>query len=417
MNRPRTLTMAAITSAVTAGLLMAVMPASADTTDHSRVTLAGRAVLPAATYAPGPPAGTLLPPGVVNGITFPLPSQPVQGLSSVIDGREPGEYLAMPDNGFGSKTNSGDFLIRAYYIRPDFKTPQGGSGSVSVGDYISFRDPNHLFGFKIVNEGSSDRLLTGADIDPESLQRDHNGDLWVGDEFGPWILHFSADGVLLDPPFQIPGVRSPNNPGLNGQPPTQPNSRGFEGMAITPDGKYLYAVLEGANILDPDQNRRYMFEFSIQDRALTVRTWQYHTAAPNYMVADMAALDEHRLVLIERDGGRGSTALFRELNVVDLRATTADGFLISRTVVDLHAIPDPNGISQEPIHPGDIGIGDPFSVVCESVEAVHRVNGSTLLVGCDNNLPNTGRNPNLADDNELILVHVDGLPVDPDQQP
>ena len=28
----------------------------------------------------------------------------------------------MPDNGFGSKANSFDFLIRAYYVTPDFKT-------------------------------------------------------------------------------------------------------------------------------------------------------------------------------------------------------------------------------------------------------------------------------------------------------
>ena len=210
MNRSSLLTMVVISSAVTVGLLIAVAPASAETVDH--VTLAGRAVLPAATVAPGPPAGTLLPPGVFGGITFPLPSQPVQGFSSIIDGRDPGEYLAMPDNGFGAKANSADFLIRAYYIRPEFKTAQGGTGSVAVGDYISFRDPGHHIGFPIVNENSPERLLTGGDIDPESLQRDHNGDLWVGDEFGPWILHFSADGVLLDPPFPIPGVRSPNNP-------------------------------------------------------------------------------------------------------------------------------------------------------------------------------------------------------------
>jgi hypothetical protein len=410
MKTSRTITMVAIAVAAAAGL-PASLPASADTTDDSAVTLVGRAVLPAATVAPGPPSGTLVMPGVVNGITFPIPSQPVQGFSSVIDGGTPGEYLAMPDNGFGAKNNSGDFLIRAYYIRPDFKTAHGGSGSVSVGDYISFRDPNHLAGFTIVNDSSPDRMLTGGDIDPESLQRDHNGDLWVGDEFGPWILHFSADGVLLDAPFPIPGVRSPNNPGLNGQPPTQPNSRGFEGMAITPDGKYLYAVLEGANIGDPDQSRRYVFEFSVQEKALTGRTWQYHTTAPNYMVADMAALDEHRLVLIERDGGRGLAATFRELNVVDLRDVSSDGFLIPRTAVDLTAIPDPNGISLPAVHPGDVGLGNPFRVVCESVEAVHPVNGSTLLVGCDNNLPNTGRNPSIADDNEFILVHVGGLAV------
>ena len=31
------------------------------------------------------------------------------------------------------------------------------------------------------------------------------------------------------------------------------------------------------------------------------------------------------------------------------------------------------------------------------------------MIGCDNNLPNTGRNPTLADDNEFIVVDVPGL--------
>ena len=43
-------------------------------------------------------------------------------------GRHRGEYLGMPDNGFGNKANSFDFLIRAYYLRPEFKTARGGSG-------------------------------------------------------------------------------------------------------------------------------------------------------------------------------------------------------------------------------------------------------------------------------------------------
>jgi glycerophosphoryl diester phosphodiesterase len=204
-------------------------------------------------------------------------------------------------------------------------------------------------------------------------------------------------------------VRSPNNPWLAGQPATQPNSRGFEAMAISPDGKYLYPALEGANIADPDQNRRYIYEFSIERKALTGRTWQYHTAQASNMVADMAALDQHRLALIERDGGRGLTAVFRQVNVVDLTDVDTAGFLIPHTAVDLTAIPDPDLVSLPAIHPGDVGLGNPFSVVCESVEALHPVNRTTLLVGCDNNFPNTGRNPNLADDNEFVLVHVDGL--------
>ena len=40
----------------------------------------------------------------------------------------------MPDNGFGAKANSPDFLIRAYWIQPEFKTASGGSGEVTVGE-------------------------------------------------------------------------------------------------------------------------------------------------------------------------------------------------------------------------------------------------------------------------------------------
>jgi hypothetical protein len=398
-------------AAATAVMAISMLPggATAETLAAPHVTLVGRAVLPVQTYAPGPVSGTLLPAGVVNGITFPLPSQPVQGFSSMVDGRSPGEYLAMPDNGYGAKATSKDFLIRAYYIRPDFKTANGGSGSVAVGDFISFRDPNNLIGFPIVNAATTERLLTGGDIDPESLDRAANGDLWVGDEFGPWILHFDANGILLDRPFEIPGVRSPNNPWLNGAPATHPNSRGFEAMAMTPDGKYLYAALEGATLADPDQNRRHVYEFSIGDESLTGRTWEYRTSQPTYMVSDMAALDEHRLVLIERDAGLGATALFRKVNLVDLRQVDQNGFLVSDGVVDLTAIPDPDLVSLPAIHPGDIRLGNPFAVVCESVETVHPILGDRLLIACDNNFPNKGRNPNLADDNEFIVVKVDGL--------
>ena len=35
----------------------------------------------------------------------------------------------MADNGFGNKANSRDFLIRAYFIRPQFKTAHGGRAS------------------------------------------------------------------------------------------------------------------------------------------------------------------------------------------------------------------------------------------------------------------------------------------------
>ncbi|MDT4922387.1 MAG: hypothetical protein QOG01_100, partial [Pseudonocardiales bacterium] len=63
-----------VTAAVSAAMVLGVLSggAAADPRD-THVTLVGRAVLPVQTYADGPPSGTFLPPGVVNGINFPLP--------------------------------------------------------------------------------------------------------------------------------------------------------------------------------------------------------------------------------------------------------------------------------------------------------------------------------------------------------
>jgi hypothetical protein len=405
-----------------AALVISTLPAAAayatEASAASTPMLAGRAVLPADTLAPGPSSGNFVTPqGVVNGILIPRPSQPVEGFSSIVTGRTAGEYLAMPDNGWGGKANSVDFLIRAYYIRPDFKTAHGGSGGVELRGRVDFRDPNHVIGFPIVNDNTQDRLLTGGDMDPESLQRAANGDLWVGDEFGPWVMHFDATGVLLDPPYLNPlGVMSPNNPFLTGA-PTHRNSRGFEGMAISPDGRYLYPAFEGAtnDDLATHPNRRWIFEFDTVAKAFTSRMWSYQADAPTVdapgerLLADMWSLDDNQMVLIERDGGRGVTAKYRTVYVVDRRHVDHDGNLRKTAVVDLTAISDPHRISLPAIHDGDIGIGKTFSVVCESIEAIYPLPDNQLLLGCDNNLPNTGRNPSIADDNELIVVDVPGL--------
>lgn len=399
-----------------AAALLVATSASASDRVHAP-TLVGRAVLPVATYAPGPPSGAAV--ASANGYTFPTPSQPVEGFSAVVDGRHDGEYLAMPDNGFGSYTNSADFLIRAYYITPEFKTAHGGDGSVSVDTkhVISFRDPKGLFPYPLLLAGANpQRLFTGADIDPESLQRGTHGDLWMGEEFGPWLLHFSISGVLLDPPFAVPGIRSVNEQSIRGvtpSPATLQNSRGFEAIAISPDGRYVYTALEGATEADKAAGgvptRRHIFQFDTRSEAFTGRQFEYATHDPTYMVSDMAALDRTHLVLIERDGGKGATALFRRAYVIDLATSDTAGFVASREVVNLAAIADPNLVSLPAIHVGDIGLGNPFQVTCESIEAIHPLDGDRVLFGCDNNLPNAGRNPALADDNEFIVVRVPGL--------
>jgi hypothetical protein len=400
--------MRVLAAALAVGAVLGGFASLAQATADKEATLLGRAILPADAYEPGPPSGAFISPD--NGVTMPFPSQPVPGFSAVVDAGH-GEFWAMPDNGYGSKANSGDFLLRVYRIRPDFETAAGGSGSVDVLGFIQLRDPDGKLQFALFR---ADRLLTGADLDIESLRRARDGTLWFGEEFGPFLVHTDATGKVLEAPISLPGVQSPQNPFLpHPDAWTIRASRGFEGMARSIDGKTIYPMLEGALRNDPDARRRILNEFDLRSGAYTGRTWQYRVDAafPDAVIGDLTAVDQHRLVLIERDDAQGAEALQKKVYLVDLRRTDAEGFLRKRLVVDLLRIRDPEGISL-PARPGEFGVGDPFSFPLQSVESLEVLGGERLLVANDNNYPfSDGRwiARDRPDDTELIVVRAPAL--------
>lgn len=218
--------------------------ADRDSKDHGRATkafgqarLTGFASLPAETFVPGSePSGSAIGAGPFNGITGPFADQPVQGFSGAVK-RHDGSYDVLSDNGYGGKANSADFLLRVHRVEPDTKT-----GKVKVLGGFDLSDPYRKVPFPLTR---ADRVLTGADFDVESIVRAYDGSYWLGDEFGPFLLHFSAKGKLLEAPISLDGVRAPENPYLNGAQPTIGGSKGFEGMVRSVDGRRLYPLLEG----------------------------------------------------------------------------------------------------------------------------------------------------------------------------
>jgi glycerophosphoryl diester phosphodiesterase len=173
--------------------------------------LAGRAVLPAATFADGPVSGTFLGPGPVGGQDLPLPSQPVQGFSAIISDC-PECFLAISDNGYGAIENSADYHLRVYSLSADLE-----DGEIDVTGWFELHDPDRRLPFPIVNEFTSERVLTGADLDIESFRRAPDGTFWFGDEFGPLLLHTDEEGRVLEPPIGLPDpdggtLMSPQSP-------------------------------------------------------------------------------------------------------------------------------------------------------------------------------------------------------------
>lgn len=409
-------------------LAAAMLPA------HAAGTLTGFALMPADTFAPGPTSGQFA--SSANGRTLPLvDKQPVQGFSGVLPGPVAGTFTVMPDNGFGTKANSPDTLLRLYTLKPDFRRWDGtglaGSAAVIPVDretgaelpgfdersMVSLRDPDGHLGFTTVADGEfypyagtgpgrpdipvdplirRHRLLTGWDFDIEAVRMDRKGRFWFGDEFGPFLVQANAKGKVLQAEVAMPGVMSPDNPHLNGGTPNLGRSRGFEGMAIDGEGKHLYTLLEGTVSGDPAGSLR-INRFHIGRAAYTGEQWLYKLEPQGTNIGDMTLVDERRFLVIERNGTE--TPRFKRIYLIDLDVVDAEGFVVKTEVVDLMNVADPHDLNQD----GQQTFTFPFV----TIEDVLVLDATTLLVINDNNYPGSSRDEGQPDPTEFLRIVLD----------
>jgi hypothetical protein len=366
-----------------------------------------------------------------TGIMFPFKGQPVQGLSGIKTLGD-GTFLTLTDNGYGSKLNSPDAMLMSHIIKPDWK-----SGVITHVSSTFLRDPDRKVPFRIVNENTPQRYLTGADFDIEAIQPIGEA-LWFGDEFGPFLLKTDKTGKVLavfDTKVDGKVVRSPDNPYL--PPPPAPGmmkfevkrSKGFEGMAQSPDGKVLYALLEGplwveaSNSFESKDGKTYLriLEFDVAKEAFTGKSWKYPLELPGNAIGDFNMIDANSGLIIERDDTEGDPAFacgeapprpdcfnvpakFKRIYKIDFAQADADGFVKKVGYIDLMDIDDPNKLARQG------GKDGKFNFPFFTIENVDVVDADHIIVGNDNNLPfSSGRALGKSDDNEMILLKVGEL--------
>src|SRR3981189_900814 len=157
-----------------------------------------------------------------TGISLPFKGQPVQGLSGIKNLKD-GTFLTLTDNGFGSKANSPDPLLMFQW-----GTPDGRGGAVEHVSTTFLSDPDRKVPFRIVNENTPKRYLTGSDFDIEAIQPIGHP-RGFGDEFGPFLIKTDKSGKVLaifDAKVDGKVVRSADNPYV--VPPGVPGMMKFE---------------------------------------------------------------------------------------------------------------------------------------------------------------------------------------------
>jgi len=212
--------------------------------------------------------------------------------------------------------------------------------------------------------GDLSKVTKRVSLDAEGLVLNKDGSFWISDEYGPAIYKFDPKGKMIDviqPPDAFlplrndavsytsynPPIYDPNRPPPAPEDPTQgrQNNQGFEGLTASPDGKYLYAMLQSALIQDGGsssskrQNTRLLkYEVSPGKKSPTL-AGEYVVPLPTYVNAEgktrVAAqseihfISETQLLVLPRDSdvGRGygpeaAESKYRHVDVFDISKAT-----------------------------------------------------------------------------------------------
>ena len=363
-----------------------------------------------------------------TGISLPFLGQPVQGMSGFAMNRaDDGSVFTLTDNGFGSKVNSPDALLFFHRMKPDFET-----GAVERVESVFLRDPDHKVPFRIAYEGTEGRYLTGADFDPESIQY-LDGEVWIGDEFGPYIIRAAADGrVISVHQTMLDGkaLRGPDTPGVvvpaaAGKDFQVQRSGGYEGMALQPGTNLLWGMLEKPLLGEdgkPEGAFLRVITFDTSKGEWTGDSYKFGLGEGTTAIGDFNFIDETRALVIERDNGEGDVSLeckgedksacypvpskVKNIVLVDTASIDADGFIKRIGTINLLDIADPEGKARL-VTQSDRDLTGKFTFPFFTIEDVMRVDDTHIMVANDNNLPfSGGREIGKAANNEFILLEV-----------
>ena len=151
----------------------------------------------------------------------------------------------------------------------------------------------------------------------------------------------------------------------------------------------------------------------------TTKSFNYRVGDPNGnnngidptndSIGDMVVINDHQILVLERDQNQGAASRFKRVYLIDLNQVDANGFVSKTLVADLLNISDPNNLG------GNGTTNGVFTFPFITIEDIIPIDANTILIANDNNYPfSTGRSTTLPDNNEFALIRLDQpLALDP----
>ena len=307
-----------------------------------------------------------------TGIGLPYTITPTLEKTTLLSSQSPLVYGTGSGLGVGSGVPQANYINQNYFTgRSDNFDPSQNSGNAANGR-----------------------------LDPESIRLSDDGmSVFVSDEYGPYVYQFNRFKGTRIRSYALPAkfyvsLQSPNGATeILANTVGRTANKGLEGLAITPDGKTLVAMIQAPLIQDALQGgaAANLLRFvTIDVTSGATREFAYSLTTGSG-VSDIVALNNHELLVDERDGkglGDGSNAKIKQLFKIDLAGATdvsnMDGLTAAKNSVaktlflDIVSVMTSNGFTAATIPAKIEGIAFGPDVLISGVQA------HTLWVSNDN---------------------------------
>jgi hypothetical protein len=256
-------------------------------------------------------------PTFVNGLTIDAAALDASGGVAVNDGRlgffsdiyydaQRDEWYALSDRGPGGGTL--DYEVRIHRFTLDVNAQSGAISNFQVQRTFIFRQ-----GAQALN-GLAPAIAAplGVAFDPEGIVvHPLTGHFIVSDEYGPSVYELTRFGQRVRA-YETPANLLPRNAASGvvnyrddtGNDAGKRTNRGFEGLAISPDGLFVYAMLQSAMLDEGGGNgatARIVKFSALTGRALAQYAYRMEGSSQGRGISALVALDDHELLVLERN--------------------------------------------------------------------------------------------------------------------
>jgi hypothetical protein len=240
-------------------------------------------------------------------------------------------WWGLSDRGPGGGTLPYDTRMQRFTL--DVNASTGAISNFAIVETVKFSSG----GAAMTGQAPSPTNVLGKSFDPEGVViNPKTGTFLVSDEYGPSLYEFDRSGNMIrafnTPANLIPrsSTGTPNFADDTNNTLGKRTNRGFEGLAISPDGRFAFAMLQSAMLDEGGGNGVFnrIVKFDITTgTAVAQFAYKMDSAAQGRGISALVALGNDKFMVLERNNrgiGVGATLLAADKAVyqIDLAGAT-----------------------------------------------------------------------------------------------